>query len=323
MRRMELFEGAGARAGLWLEVERTGLPGIRAEVAASDRMVVTQTGRSVLLFGWRRPRYEGVDWARTDLAAGYASPVGPLSAERARKIGESGGQQALGQWAHLFAGRIHHARGPLHTGIWTLTAGSWPAQGVPDSIAQCERWHSAVLTDRTCGFIDWTPTAAAQQILPLRSLSDPDAARVKALRKLAREGCLPPVLLWWISGLHCRVVLDGHDRIVAARAEGIAPQILELASASRVDKTERSSTWAIDDYGMRMAHAEQRAADRDPFAPLAIASAGRGLAKDLYEIGTMPARTRAWQMRGGRATWTRQADEHAPGWLTRVSEQHG
>ncbi|MGB8939405.1 MAG: hypothetical protein WCD21_04060 [Streptomyces sp.] len=37
-----------------------------------------------------------------------------------------------------------------------------------------------------------------------------DDPRVKAYRKQARDGTLPPVLLWWVSGLDCHLVLDGH-----------------------------------------------------------------------------------------------------------------
>lgn len=70
-----------------------------------------------------------------------------------------------------------------------------------------------------------------QRIIGDAPLSNPDAARVKAWRGLVREGCLPPVLLRWISGLKCCVVLDGHDRIVAVQAERVAPQVRILARA--------------------------------------------------------------------------------------------
>ncbi len=57
--------------------------------------------------------------------------------------------------------------------------------------------------------------------------------------------------------------------------------------------------WAISAYEERMSRAQQGAADRDPFAPLVISSAGRILAKELHEIASMPARTRAMQMPDG------------------------
>ena len=282
-------------------------------------MVVTQSGCGTLLFGWWRPRWEGVDWARTQAACSYVSPVGPLSAERVRAIGDTDDPRALGRWAHLLAGRIHRSRGPLHTGTWSLTPEDWMTDRA-GSTHSAEQWHDTVHTDHPSGFVDWRPTAASRQVLPLRALSNPDTARVKAWRKLARENCLPPVLLWWISGLNCRVVLDGHDRIVAARAEGLTPHALILASA-RPGHTEAIGAWAVSAYEDRMLRAQRRAADRDPFATLAISSAGQILAKELHEVASRPARTRAWQMPDGSAGWVHQADEQVPGWLSRVSSQ--
>lgn len=42
-----------------------------------------------------------------------------------------------------------------------------------------------------------------------------------------------PVLLWWISGLDCYVILDGHDRILAAIAEDREPPFMALAAIDR------------------------------------------------------------------------------------------
>ena len=45
--------------------------------------------------------------------------------------------------------------------------------------------------------------------------------RVKMWRKRAREGTLPPVLVYDVSALTMFALLDGHDRYAAARAEGV------------------------------------------------------------------------------------------------------
>jgi hypothetical protein len=66
-------------------------------------------------------------------------------------------------------------------------------------------------------------------VLPLRPLSAPDSSRVKALRKHARAGTLAPVLMWWVTFLDGWLLLDGHDRAVAALAEGVPPAGVELA----------------------------------------------------------------------------------------------
>ena len=153
-------------------------------------MVVTQSGCGTLLFGWWRPRWEGVDWARTQAACSYVSPVGPLSAERARAIGDTDDPRALGRWAHLLAGRIHRSRGPLHTGTWSLTPEDWMTDRA-GSTHSAEQWHDAVHADHPSGFVDWRSTAASRQILPLRALSNPDTppASRRGASSRARTAC--------------------------------------------------------------------------------------------------------------------------------------
>ncbi|MEU7076007.1 hypothetical protein AB0B30_38445 [Streptomyces narbonensis] len=66
------------------------------------------------------------------------------------------------------------------------------------------------------GYIDWFVHSGSWQVLPLRPMPDPGDSRVKAYPKQAREGTLPPVLLWWVSGLDCHLILDGHAGLAAA-----------------------------------------------------------------------------------------------------------
>jgi hypothetical protein len=155
-------------------------------------------GGADLLLARVQPDRYGVDYVRTDL---FESPIPPLRAEKARDLGAR-----KGRWAQRFADALAgNARGPLHAGRWALTS-------------ERPRRDDMVLTDRN-GEIDWFRHNGSWQILPLRGLSDPAAGRVKSYRKQARDGVLPPVLLWWISGLDLYVVLDGHDRLVAALAK--------------------------------------------------------------------------------------------------------
>lgn len=74
---------------------------------------------------------------------------------------------------------------------------------------------------------EWS-SGAPCRAFPLRAFSEPDAPRVKAWRKHAREGTLPPVLLWFVHGLETTIILDGHDRLHASIAEGVAPPTLVL-----------------------------------------------------------------------------------------------
>ncbi|PTL79149.1 hypothetical protein [Vitiosangium sp. GDMCC 1.1324] len=72
------------------------------------------------------------------------------------------------------------------------------------------------------------PEAKMGAVLALREPSRPDASRVKAWRKHARDGTLPPVLLLYMELPQKWLVLDGHDRLQAALLEGITPPLLGL-----------------------------------------------------------------------------------------------
>ena len=71
-------------------------------------------------------------------------------------------------------------------------------------------------------------------VLPLRDPSPEDSGRIKSWRKHARDGTLPPVLLWWVGALDAHVVLDGHDRLSAAALEEVAPRLITMSECSEV-----------------------------------------------------------------------------------------
>ncbi|GIJ79218.1 hypothetical protein SAMN05443287_102510 [Micromonospora phaseoli] len=52
-------------------------------------------------------------------------------------------------------------------------------------------------------------------------------------------------MLWWISGLDCYVVLDGHDRLVAAVAEAQEPPLLALSTVAG-DRVAADTEVAVD-----------------------------------------------------------------------------
>jgi hypothetical protein len=83
-------------------------------------------------------------------------------------------------------------------------------------------------------------------LLLTRELSDASDGRVKMWRKRAREGSLPPLLVWWCRGWSAYVLLDGHDRVHAALLDDVTPEIVVLAdvvpaSADHVDAVKRES----------------------------------------------------------------------------------
>ncbi len=70
----------------------------------------------------------------------------------------------------------------------------------------------------------------ADAVLPMRRASPPESSRVKMWRKRAREGTLPPVLVTDVAALTLFALLDGHDRYVAARAEGVPVPWLHVSA---------------------------------------------------------------------------------------------
>jgi hypothetical protein len=150
---------------------------MRVEVAGPNRFGVWQDGRPVLLAKVARGNY-GVHYLRLP---GYAQVVPPITAALARTVPS---------WPHRYASGLAAGPGPIHAGWWSLRPWRSPWAGI---------WKYEVATTDPVGYLDWSD--GWQGVLPVRPLPGVDQGRVKAYRKLAREGLLPPLLLWWVSGL--------------------------------------------------------------------------------------------------------------------------
>ncbi|MEV5971547.1 hypothetical protein [Streptomyces sp. NPDC051921] len=288
-----------------MRIDHPVRPGLRMECADGGRLVLVQGGRPVL-FARQRASHYGVHYART---GAYVSPLTPLKAATARSFAAfaaPGSEAWTERWAaHAEAELRGAADGPLHAGDWNLgpmTPG-WFVDG---------NWPKPLAHDPDRGHLTWfgygDPVEDARDLLPLRALSDPAAARVKAYRRQYREGVLPPVLLWWISGLNSPVVLDGHDRLVAALAEGGRPPVLLLSRAVDASYVALCSARPVEEYERRTAAAD------GPLAAVHTAAAGRWLADVLGSVERTPEITRAWPVPGGVAGWERAAATHVPGW---------
>jgi hypothetical protein len=287
------------RAGLRLDVAAPPRPGLRVEVTAGRRLSIRQGDRVVLL-ARQRARHRGVHYGRT---GGYASPLPPITADRARRLAAADEDA----WAHHFAARLREtATGPLHEGRWNLVPGM-PRWTVPT------HWDRLIDVDPDVGHVTWAgfgdPVEDFRDILPLRRLSPAGAARVRSYRRQHREGVLPPVLLWWVSGMATLLLLDGHDRLVAALAEGARPDVLVLAPAVRDD---RSSAF-LRDHHIREYDHRVAAMASDPLAPLRLGVLGARLAAELHDTDRREGATRAWPLRGGRPVWDAMATALAPG----------
>ena len=142
--------------------------------------------------------------------------------------------------------------------------------------------------------------------LALRSLSSPDDDRVRAWRRSFREGALPPVLLMWVSGLDRHVVLDGHDRLVAALAEGETPPVLSLLGLQErpVAPDAARARAVTEEMSAQLLAATNP--DLWPPRPFRVESANRLLIEAHDDRPQLSLRTRAWPLDGGVRTWCAQ-----------------
>ncbi|WP_304163861.1 hypothetical protein [Lonsdalea britannica] len=176
------------------------------------------------------------------------SPIRSADVMRAGAVHSPTARQA--GWCRFFAERLLSSPQPLlNNGQWLLRPmpyvlpaaprttqpqpiNAWRFHAPQSAGEYCPRWDlfgedipdltasdSVFLIDRW-----WDST----QLLPL-SVVDPASSRVKWWRKKAREGALPPILLWFVSGLGAYVILDGHSRLQAARDEGVPPLFIVLS----------------------------------------------------------------------------------------------
>ncbi|NML52639.1 hypothetical protein HHL19_17520 [Streptomyces sp. R302] len=289
MRSDDLTRDDGLWAGLTLDVrDDRPRPGLCVFSGAGQRLLIAQESRPVLL-AFVDEDLMGVDFRRTDA---YRSVVPPLRADTARAL--SGAPE---RWAHRFARHLAEAPdGPLHEGRWLLTSGTRLLRWRPSGCTHGEYWGSMLVEGHPDGHIDWYVHSGSWEVLPLRPLPDADDGRVKAYRKQAREGTLPPVLLWWVSGLDCHLVLDGHARLAAAIAEDIEPPLLVLHRTLPHDRLAAGTASAVSLYEHELARFERLRAVHGSTVPDGTAIAGPQLARLLTDLRFNEQPTWAWPL---------------------------
>ncbi|MEU9859620.1 hypothetical protein AB0D99_02020 [Streptomyces sp. NPDC047971] len=279
---------------LIIEVRDRARPGLCLRTAG-DRLVLTQ-GDDPLLLAVVDPHLHGVDFYRT------ATPrplLPPLRAADARAYADR-----PERWAHRLARELTaDPDGPLHDGRWVLTTETQP-QWNRHGAGPAAYWEELVVPGHPDGHIDWFVHSGSWEVLPLRPLPDADDGRVHAYRKQARAGILPPVLLWWVSGFDCYLLLDGHARLAAAIAEDVEPPVLVLRRTVPHDERERGEAEAALAYEAELARFHALRA-RHPAVPDGAETAGGVLVRRLEELRTGGRPTWAWPLAGGEHEWQR------------------
>jgi hypothetical protein len=300
----------GSWLGLELVVEpRRGVPGFRVE-AGGGRSIRLMAGGWPIFWARIADDFWGYWYLRAEVAA--RSPglvVPPIDAAEARSIAaESGSAAWFADWARWFARKLDASvMTPLYPGrCWLAPCPSKLLSMMPrprraPAIPSAHVWEGA-LEQTAHGFLDWD---IGDVLLPLtlRTPAPEDDGRLKAWRKMARDGKLPPILLMWISGLQRYVVLDGHDRLQAALLEGVTPQALGLLGF-------REEPVMLTDAGkvQTEAIAALVAANPNPRGgrPHTTDSVNRLLLEAYDDRPRLSLVTRAWPLSGGIASWTKQ-----------------
>ena len=271
-------------------------------------MMVEAAGHPVL-FAWIEPAWYGAKVLWAD-AAHRVSVLPPWSAAECRDLDGD-----AGRWLHEIRHRLRGDLSPLHAGEWAL---EYTVSPPPGHLETGLAWLAEHLIegedagDARSGYIDFFCHMSGTVVL-LRRLSPPDAPRAKAQLRLAREGALAPIVLLGISGLSGAVVLDGHDRIVAALAEGVAPRFIFLERTDSIGQNRRDEA-AVAWYERTMAsleRAEERAQGRMRDADEQRSRIAMRFAAEFETEYATP--TRAWPM--GADEWDTLTAVVSPAWL--------
>jgi hypothetical protein len=335
-RDLESEDESGVWKGLELRVDGapSPRPGFRMQ-AGSPRLMRLMVGEWPLVWARVESDYYGYWYLRRPLASN--SPglvVPPISAAEARSIeGPARSPEWFRAWSRAFGRKLLDSPvSPLHAGRWWLVPGEvreddagWLPTGVAGRSLASVCFLSKLFAQPAAGYAAWD-FADALEPLALRGMSAPDDARVKAWRRALREGSMPPALVMWSSGLDRYIILDGHDRIAAALAEGTLPAVLVLChmqEQARVADPSRSK--AVAEEVARQLTAS-RSPDLRPDRPFRVETANRLLIEAHDDRPSLAPVSRAWPLDGGASRWraevsaasTGVTDEDARGGLLRL-----
>ena len=134
------------------------------------------------------------------------------------------------------------------------------------------------------------------------------------VRKLAREGALPPVLLLHNNSLDSYLLLDGHDRLLAACLEGVTPTYFAVTQLRKVSGATREQH---EDAVLEALMRQLTRADGSAPTQRTVDAVNRRLVQ-MYsdEVEPMP---RVRCLRGGVQAWAHSLQSECLG-LARASQ---
>ena len=265
-----------------------GPPPLRPEVTGARRFRIVQAQNTLL------EAAISDDWCEVDLNhRGTIAPViEPLRSDETRSIDSSDVARWWERWAWRLCDRlVTSACGPLHPGRWVLQpivstglrVKRRPVVTLPCSTRVDAFSHVAEHNGEINSF------SMHNDLVPLRPLSEPDGSRVKAWCKHVDSRDLPPVLVWWIAGLSSWVILDGHDRLVAALKRDLMPPVLALQEMRSIDEAHHRSGF---DESVQLKQLNDTVSTY-PDNPKMHEAMGRSLMVSWIKASELP-RTTAW-----------------------------
>jgi hypothetical protein len=296
--------------GLDLTIEPSDLrlpgPGLRVE-AASGHIRITCNGEPVM-WGRIHRHYRGL-WRLLSGRSTSLGAVRPFRASDLTSVRAAPGSAAWWrQWARVFARELAVSSStPLFPARWAITPArasdirSAPVPGKPPvdwTRLGCIDDVGACLNTPAMSWESWWINGSGA-FLRAREKSPDDKSRVRALRKRARDGSLPPILVHYISGLDMFMLLDGHDRLLCAELEGAPPAFLVLW---QVREQPREPDKARGEIILREIE-QRRNYRRSSTKPLETAAENRVLIEAFDDRPRLWPITRAYPLAGGVVRW--------------------
>lgn len=267
-----------------------GAPPLHVENGPRPGTNLLAHGR-VLLHAKTARYHEGVQIERDSTVAAELAhdfPLPPIDATDLREAPEGGGRDWQRHWCRWVAERIdEHGFG--YTSDWAVQIarhGPRPSYDWSESgPLVCNLEHT--LDEPTSIFKSWMLNGSSH-CLAMRACPNEHEGRVKHWRKQFRAGRMPPIVVWWLSGLDCWLLIDGHRRLLAARLEGQLPATIAVYSFIEVHWPATDET--IERHERERAHRERQG----PLTPAAIRQLDERLIRIHDDRPHFHPVTRAW-----------------------------